>query len=99
MGPAEPVVDALRAAIIAGDFAPGEQLRQATVAERFGVSRIPVREALRALAAEGLLCHAPNRGYFVKKLDVAEMEQLYWMRGLLEQRVLQTATRPCPRLL
>jgi len=63
--PAVPVVNRLREAILAGELSPGEQIRQADWADRLGVSRVPIPEALKALAAEGLLNHDHNRGYFV----------------------------------
>lgn len=55
------VRDRLREAIHSGKLQPGEQLRQEEIAERYGISRISVREALRQLEAEGLVTHQPNR--------------------------------------
>ena len=56
------VADYLRDAILGGDIWPGEHVRQEEVAERFGASRLPVREALRMLEAEGLIEHERNKG-------------------------------------
>jgi len=88
------VADALREAILQGDLSPGEQIRQAEWAERLGTSRIPVREALKALAAEGLLSHDHNRGYFVIRFGADEMAQIYLMRRLLETELLHSLVDP-----
>lgn len=84
------VADVLRVAIVHGELSPGEQLRQAEWAERLGTSRIPVREALKSLAAEGLLSHDHNRGYFVTRFGPHEMAQIYLMRRLLEAELLRS---------
>jgi DNA-binding GntR family transcriptional regulator len=89
-----PVAARLREAILAGDLSPGEQIRQADWAERLGVSRVPVREALKALAAEGLLSHDPNRGYFVVRFGPHQMVQIYRMRRVLETELLRTVKWP-----
>jgi DNA-binding GntR family transcriptional regulator len=88
------IATALRAAIVQGDLSPGEQIRQAEWAERLGTSRIPVREALKSLAAEGLLSHDHNRGYFVTRFGPHEMAQVYLMRRLLESALLRSLVRP-----
>src|SRR5579864_7895428 len=91
------IAAALRSAIVQGDLSPGEQIRQAAWADRLGTSRIPVREALKSLAAEGLLSHDHNRGYFVTRFGPHEMAQVYLMRRLLEAeliRSLDLAARP-----
>jgi DNA-binding GntR family transcriptional regulator len=93
------VADALREAILQGDLSPGEQIRQAEWAERLGTSRIPVREALKALAAEGLLSHDHNRGYFVIRFGADEMAQIYLMRRLLETELLRSLLDPPPDAL
>jgi DNA-binding GntR family transcriptional regulator len=93
------VADALREAILQGDLSPGEQIRQAAWAERLGTSRIPVREALKALAAEGLLSHGHNRGYFVIRFGADEMAQIYLMRRLLETELLRSMPDPAPEAL
>ncbi|HYZ30859.1 MAG TPA: GntR family transcriptional regulator, partial [Crenalkalicoccus sp.] len=62
----------LRDGILAGDHAPGEHMHEVRLAERLGVSRTPVRAALQALAAEGLLDYTPNRGYVVRAVPLSE---------------------------
>jgi DNA-binding GntR family transcriptional regulator len=78
----------LREAILAGRIAPGERIRQEEVAERLGTSRLPVREALRILEAEGLTEHTANKGSRVPRLDPAELDVLYRMRERLEPLAL-----------
>lgn len=79
------VADHLRRAILGGEIAPGEWIRQEEVAERFGSSRLPVREALRILEAEGLTEHEPRRGARVPSLTMHEVDVIYRMREQLEQ--------------
>ncbi|MCL4288848.1 MAG: GntR family transcriptional regulator [Thermoleophilia bacterium] len=74
----------LRNEILDGFLAPGERIGQAAVAERFGVSRLPVREALRALQNEGLVTIVPNAGARVVRLDATELDEIYWLRERLE---------------
>jgi DNA-binding GntR family transcriptional regulator len=88
------VAAALRDAIVQGELSPGEQIRQAEWAERLGTSRIPVREALKSLAAEGLLSHDHNRGYFVVRFGPDDMAQIYLMRRLLEAELLRSVADP-----
>lgn len=80
----EVVADALRAAIVRGSFKPGEKLDQQELADRFGISRSPLREALRTLAAEDLVVNIPHRGTVVAERSMAELEELVFMRCLLE---------------
>jgi DNA-binding GntR family transcriptional regulator len=63
------------------------------IAARLGVSRIPVREALKALESEGVLRHEPNVGYSVARLNAAELRQAYLMRQVLETAVLEALPR------
>ncbi len=78
------VADHLREAILGGEIAPGERIRQEEVADRYGASRLPVREALRILEAEGLTEHEPNKGARVPKLSGHEVDVIYQMRERLE---------------
>lgn len=78
------VADYLRQAILGGEIGPGERIRQEEVADRFGASRLPVREALRILEAEGLTEHEPNKGARVPKLSAHEVDVIYQMRERLE---------------
>lgn len=82
------IAGALRDAILAGDYPPGTWLRQDDLAERFGASRLPVREALRILQSEGLTEAFPNRGSRVPLLDLAEVDVTYRMRERLEPLTL-----------
>jgi DNA-binding GntR family transcriptional regulator len=79
------VADYLRTAILSGEIAPGEWIRQEEVAERLGSSRLPVREALRILEAEGLTEHERHRGARVPRLSMHEVDVVYRMREQLEQ--------------
>ena len=82
------VADYLRDAILNGEIAPGERIRQEDVAERFGASRLPVREALRILEAEGLTEHEANKGARVPRLTLHEVDVIYQMRERLEPLAL-----------
>jgi DNA-binding GntR family transcriptional regulator len=78
------VAEQIREMIVRGMLAPGVHLSQADLAESFGVSRFPVREALKLLAAETIVVHDLNRGFFVAALSSAEARQLYRLRQLVE---------------
>ncbi|WP_018467327.1 GntR family transcriptional regulator [Calidithermus timidus] len=89
------VAQQLRERILGGQYPGGTTLRQEELAEEMGVSRMPVREALRQLAAEGLLVLQPHRGAVVAELSIAELEEIYEMRAVLEPLALRLAI---PRL-
>lgn len=78
------VVDAIRAMIVAGAFGPGDRLGEADLAARLDVSRTPVREALRQLAADGLVEHVPNKGARVVALTADELEHVFELRAQVE---------------
>ncbi|WP_432837530.1 GntR family transcriptional regulator [Dactylosporangium sp. CA-092794] len=78
----------LRQAILDGEIAPGERIRQEEIAERLGSSRLPVREALRMLTAEGLTELEPNKGARVPRLGPREVDVVYQMRERLEPLAL-----------
>ena len=78
------VFNTLRQAIITGEFAPGERLMEIALANKLGVSRTPVREALRQLDLEGLVEIAPNRGAKVIGISRKDVEDIYHMRARLE---------------
>jgi len=82
------IASILRAAILAGDYAPGEKIRQEELAERHGASRLPVREALRMLESEGLVTLVANRGAWVSHISLRECEEMYEMRERLEPLLL-----------
>jgi DNA-binding GntR family transcriptional regulator len=96
---AERVAASLRKAILSGELAPGEYIRQEKWAAALNVSRVPVREALKVLTSEGLLGHHPNKGYYLIKLDMEEMAQIYLMRRLLEPELIRTLRWPAARQL
>lgn len=85
------IADSLRAAILDGSYLPGERIRQEDIAARSGASRIPVREALRMLDAEGLVTLVANSGAWVTKLTLAECVETYLIRERLEPLLLRTS--------
>ncbi len=87
----EVLVDALREAILTGRYAPGTRLVQDDLAEAFGISRIPLREALRRLEGEGLVVISPNRGAIVRPLVPKDVVDLYDLRLALETLALRRA--------
>src|SRR5438105_15855611 len=80
----ETICTHLREAILAGDLSPGTKLVEAELARRFGVSRGPIREALRELSREGLVVDLPRRGTFVCTLTQADLTEVYAVREALE---------------
>jgi DNA-binding GntR family transcriptional regulator len=74
----------LHARVLSGDLAAGTRLRQEALAEEFGVSRTPIREALRKLQAGGLVELRPNRGAFVRGVSPREIRDAYEVRAALE---------------
>lgn len=87
------VIDDLRRAILNGDEPPGTLIPIEAVAAFFGVSPIPVREALKVLIGEGLVDHIQHVGYSVAKLTFAEFRELYDVRQALEASALRQAIR------
>jgi len=83
---AEDVADRIREEILSGDFAQGERLVEAGIAQELGVSRGPVREAFKLLRAEGLVNEEPHRGTFVMRLTGADVREIYDLRAALEAR-------------
>lgn len=75
--------DALEGMIVNGALKPGERLNEQHLAQRFGVSRGPIREAVRALEGAGFVEAVTNRGVFVRQLTVAEVRELYDIRAAL----------------
>jgi DNA-binding GntR family transcriptional regulator len=97
------VRDELRAAILDGSLGPGERLRAEALAERFGTSRTPIREALVMLEREGLAELHPNRGAVVRAFDHSDLLDLYEVRALIEPHAAGLAatrigTEPLDRL-
>lgn len=91
----ERVAGILREAIAKGSLKAGTVLRQDELAARFGFSRMPIRDALRQLEAEGIVSIHPTRGAFVAEMDGAEISEIYAVRELLEVEALR---RSCPKL-
>jgi DNA-binding GntR family transcriptional regulator len=83
------IVEQLRDAVLSGAYQSGAQLRQDALAASFGVSRIPVREALLQLEAEGLVQIVPHKGAVVTGISRAEVDDVFELRGLLEVRLLR----------
>jgi DNA-binding GntR family transcriptional regulator len=85
--------DALRRAILRGDLAPDERVPQVVWADRLGVSTTPVREALRDLAAEGMVQLDAHRGAYVTRLTYEQVCEIYRIRQTLEPAALSDAAR------
>jgi DNA-binding GntR family transcriptional regulator len=84
----EAVLRELRRAILEGNLRPGTQVLQDAIAVELGVSRVPVREALKILEGEGQVSYSPHRGYFVAELDHDELVEVYRIRELLENEAV-----------
>ena len=87
----ETVVDALRQLIIDGDLAAGERLVEERLAERLGVSRNPIREAIRTLESMGLVTVIPRRGAYVADLDLKDIRLMQEVRITLDRWIVQAA--------
>jgi Transcriptional regulators len=88
-------LEAIRHGILDGTYAEGAQLRQDALAVELGVSRIPVREALRQLESEGLATFTPHHGAVVSSFSIAEIEELFELRAMIETDLIR---RSVPRL-
>src|SRR6476469_8242790 len=89
--PQQAILDELRRAILSGQVPPGSPIPVDEAADLFGVSRIPIRESLKTLIGEGLVDHQPRAGYTVARLTLAELSELYIVRGVLERAALTAA--------
>lgn len=85
------VLAELRRMIIAGELLPGQPLRQDALAERLGVSRVPLREAFKVLEGEGQVVYEPHRGYKVARLSLGDLLEVYRIRQLLETEAARAA--------
>lgn len=85
--------DRLIEEIRAGSLLPGTRLRETDLATRLGISRTPVREALRRLEADGLVSHLPRQGATLRSLSYSEVTELYEMRTVLEGTAARLAAR------
>ena len=90
---ADDIAGLIEEAIVSGELAPGSVLRQEQLSERFGVSRTPVREALRRLAALGLVSFEPNRGVRVRTISHDDLREAFLVRAELEALVTEEAAR------
>jgi len=88
------VTESLRQRILSGEFLDGQQLRQEALSIEYGVSRVPVREALRQLEAEGLIQIIDHKGALVSKFSLDDVLELLDIRAVLESELLR-ASIPC----
>ena len=103
----EVVFNTLRQAIITGEFAPGERLMEISLANRLGVSRTPVREAIRKLELEGFVVMIPRRGTYVADISIKDINEVYEIRtsldvlaaGLAAERINDDELETLQRLL
>lgn len=82
------IAEQLRVAIRRGDYAPGDRIVQEELAERFGASRLPIRDAIRILELDGLITVVANKGAWISRRSLAECEEFYRMREHLEPLLL-----------
>lgn len=87
----ELAVQRLRSEILSGTLAPGERLVEEHLTRRFGISRAPLREALRLLGQQGLVEHLPRRGVRVGELSARDVDELFTLRDVLERFAMHTA--------
>ena len=87
----EAVLTEMRRLLVTGELAPGAPIRQEALAERLGVSRVPVREALKVLEGEGHVTYSPHRGYVVAELSIDDLVEVYRLRELLEAEAIRVA--------
>lgn len=90
---ADTAYDVIHRAIVEGEFGPGERLPEEDLAERAGVSRTPVREALQRLASEGVVEFVPNRGAQVAVFSQKDLQELFDVRAVLEGFAARLAAR------
>jgi DNA-binding GntR family transcriptional regulator len=85
------VTDAVRDLIVSGELLPGTKVPEHTLCTRFGVSRTPLREALKVLASEGLVLLMPRRGAFVAEITQVEIDEIFPIMAALEALAAETA--------
>ncbi|MBO8126782.1 MAG: GntR family transcriptional regulator [Firmicutes bacterium] len=91
----ELVFEALREAIMSGQLKPGERLMEVQLAEELGVSRTPVREAIRKLELEGLVLMIPRRGAYVSEISMKDIADVFEIRAALEGLAAELAAQRC----
>jgi len=89
----ETVTGRLRDDILSGELAPGDRIVEEQLTRRFGISRAPLREALRLLGQQGLVEHLPRRGVRVATLSEPEVDELFELRDMLERHAITVAFR------
>src|SRR6476619_5448200 len=87
------IYDWLREQILVGQLMPGTEIRQELLARHFGTSRIPIREALNRLQAEGLITLRPRRGFAVTSLNYDEIVEIFELRMAVEEHAMRIATK------
>ena len=95
MSRAEHAYQRLLQAIIDGSLKPGGRILEVDLANWLGISRTPVREALKRLESEGVICNAPRRGMVIAQLDIQAIMELYQMREVLEGTAARLAAQQC----
>ncbi|TWG98589.1 DNA-binding GntR family transcriptional regulator [Nocardioides sp. J9] len=88
------VAEQIRALIARQELLPGQKIVQIDLANRLGVSRSPLREALRELESDGLVSYEANRGYAVARISAAELAQVYKLRAFLETEIFRSLPKP-----
>jgi DNA-binding GntR family transcriptional regulator len=91
----ESVLASLRKLLLTGELQPNQRIKQGDLAERLGVSPVPVREALQVLQSEGLVTYSPGRGFRVTELSTEEVEEIDLLARILEKEAFK---RGVPRL-
>lgn len=81
----------MRESIFKGEYTPGERIFVSVVAEQYGISEIPVREAFRTLVQEGVLTSKPNNGFFISQISLKEVKNIFRVRVLLESMATKEA--------
>ena len=95
---AEQIAAELRGVILRGELVPGQHIRQEHWAKIYGVTRMPVREALKILTAQRMLTHDLHRGYFVTDMGASEVQQIYRLRIFVEYETLSSIRTPGPEI-
>ena len=85
---AKPATATIREMIVTGELLPGQKIHQVDVARLLGVSRSPLREALRTLEGEGLVKYETNRGYVVTRLDMNQLAEIFQLRSVIEDELI-----------
>ncbi len=89
------VADRLRAQIYHHELQPGDPIDEMALCERYGISRTPLREALKVLSSEGLIELIPRKGSFVRSMDISELNELFPVMAVLEGLCAREAVENC----